>query len=922
MANLIRFILMIFIMGGSLLAGTTGKLAGRVVDQNTGEPLIGVNVFIEGTHLGAATDADGEYYILNITPGTYTVKASYVSYSTFTVENLLVRADLTTQYIFRMQSETLEAPTITVTAERELIQKDLTSTRRVTTSEEIINTPGMSSTSDIFKLRAGIVEDVFPQRVNLGEGSEMQLRDESLKNIHVRGGRGGEILFMVDGMPVNSPLYGGRDVLNLNVQEVEQVELLTGAFSAEYGQAQSGVVNITTKGGSDITTGGAEYRTDHLDLVGDSYNTDLLSFYVGGPIPITQKNIPIIGLKIPGEMYYFVSTNVNLSDTRLNNKRQREMLYDNLGITERQDNTQSLNLKMTWNMTPAFSITGSYNGAFLRWTDFDYLWINIPDNRIRRQRDTENFALRTTHILSSSTFYNLSFSYLTVDNDESLDPGKTIPDYWHFVRNDSTNQIEDAYSDLTPPRIDPATGFYSQGYQVNYINHSTKTFNAKLDFRSQLNKVNYLKVGFLAQYNDINFIDISDGGYFLSRYGEWKYRGKPYADPPTGPYPEYGRARWVFDAFPWEGGFYIEDKYERESLIFNAGVRMDWFYKGQTVMDKEYKQRWENATGLKADWKSLIYKFSPRFGISFPVFENTVLFFSYGHFNQLPEKHMYYRDPYTGSFTGNPGLDYEQTILFEFGFTHKLAEDLAIDIKTFQRDISKQVGQQQLLAAAGLPVNVYDNRGYARSRGIEIELDKRYSYFTSGHIAYTLQYATGYSSSSFSEYVESKSDIPNPIRERRLDWDKRHQLVANLTLQSPQGTHMNLFGLKLHDNWALTFLIRFASGQPYTPGTIDPIESLLAYNSKNLPWTLGVDIKLQQTFNLGGMQFDLFADIFNIINRTNSQAINIWTGKPFKYSDVIENTNQYFSWRQNILYQNPAGVADPLHMNMGIRVRF
>jgi hypothetical protein len=304
------------------------------------------------------------------------------------------------------------------------------------------------------------------------------------------------------------------------------------------------------------------------------------------------------------------------------------------------------------------------------------------------------------------------------------------------------------------------------------------------------------------------------------------------------------------------------------------------------------------------------------------VFENTVLFFSYGHFNQLPEKHMYYRDPYTGSFTGNPGLNFEQTILYEFGFTHKLTENMAVDIKTFQRDISEQVGQQQLLAAAGLPVNVYDNRGYARSRGIEIELDKRYSNFTSGHIAYTLQWATGYSSSSFSEYIESKSDIPNPIRERRLDWDKRHQLVANLTLQSPQGTHLNLFGWKLHDNWAATLLIRFASGQPYTPGTVDPIESLLAYNSKNLPWTLGLDLKLQQTFNFAGLQFDLFADIFNLINRTNSQSINVWTGKPYQYGDVIENTNQYYSWRQNILYQNPAGVADPLHMNLGVRVRF
>jgi len=893
-----------------LLADTAGKLAGSIVDKETGEVLPGANVLIDGTNLGGASDEEGEFYILNIPPGHYTITIVYVGYHNFVIQNVLIRSDLTTALKVEMDSETIETPTITVVAKRELIQKDLTSTRRVTTREEMITTPGIESTSDIFKMRTGIVPEYFPVRLDVGNGTQIQLRDESLKNLHVRGGRGGELLFLVDGMPVTHPLYGGRDVLNLNIQEVEQVELLTGAFSAEYGEAQSGVVNITTRRGSSRISGGVEYKIDHLNVFGDSYNTDIGSFYIGGPLP---------GLR---NIYYWLSGNANLSNSRLNNKRTRETLRNSLGLTERQSNDRSLNAKLTWEVTPTFSMTGNYNGSYIDWTNFNYNWVYIPDNTARFGRTTHLLGFRVNHVLSPSTFYNLGFSYMQVDYNAGLDEDKDIPDYWHFDVNDSTGQIDSVYSEISPPRVDPSTGFYASGSEIIYQKTATETYTFKFDFRSQLNKINFLKTGFQLIYNNIDYLDIADGALFLSKYGEHKFLGAEYFDPPPGPYPEYGRTRWVYEAFPLVGGFYIEDKFERESLIFNAGVRLDFFNKGSSVQDEDWKQKWEDATGLISDWDQWVYTISPRFGISFPVFESTVLFFSYGHFNQLPELQFYYRDPYSGGLTGNPHLNYIQTILYEFGFTHRLASDLALDIKTFQRDISNQVDTQLLLANLGLPVALFDNKGYSRARGIEIELDKVYSNFTSGHIAYTVQWATGFSSSSFQEYILSQSDIPNPIRERRLDWDERHQIIANLTLQSPKGQHMNLFGLRLPDMWAATFLIRFGSGIPFTPGTRDPIEAQLLYNSLDLPWTLGIDIKFQKTFEWNRLFLDVFFDIFNAVNRVNSRAINSWTGKPYEYGNVWQDSNQYNTWRTNTGYQNPAAIADPLHLQVGMRFRF
>src|SRR5690606_25294411 len=212
----------------------------------------------------------------------------------------------------------------------------------------------------------------------------------------------------------------------------------------------------------------------------------------------------------------------------------------------------------------------------------------------------------------------------------------------------------------------------------------------------------------------------------------------------------------------------IQDKYEQRGLIINAGVRLDAFTPGPSVMEESFKQQWRAATGLESDWKLVRCKLSPRFGISFPISVNTVLFFSYGHFNQLPEIRYYYQQPYTGSFTGNPHLDYEQTILYEFGFTHQFSDNWALDIKSYNKDISGRIASLELQAADGTPVTIWDNRGYARARGLEFKLNKRYSNHTSGEVTYTMQWASGYSSSAFDDYIRSQNDFPNPIRERRV----------------------------------------------------------------------------------------------------------------------------------------------------------
>lgn len=943
MINLKKLLIILFLLGwiGWCFAGNTGKIAGKVTDKQTGLPLAGANVVIKGTTLGAAADVEGNYYIIQVPPGTYQVVATVIGYHPMTIENVKVSVDLTTRLNFPLESRAIEFPTLTVVAEEPLVQLDITSTRKKTAREEMKTLPGIEQTGDVFNLYGGAVVDAAPQSILLGDGTQLQVRDESLKEVHIRGGRGGEILYMVDGVPVNHPIYGGRDVLDLNVVDVESVELLTGAFNAEYGQAQSGVINITTRTGSEQFTGGIEYKNDNHGLGGESFDTHYASFYLGGPEPISRYGLQQLGLKLPGKMNFFISSNANLTNTAYNNHRDREKISVlGLNIREKQTNFGNFNSKLSWDITDQFNLTLSYHGSWRRWSDFDWSWYYYPNNTALYTRDNHNVNLKLTHTLSNSTFYNLNFGYLSVSYNGSLD-GKRPPDFWLFVK-DSVGYDYWSYSqkfNVPPDETDGLkaaspnvlTKFLDRNsFQDIWRDDDTKTLTLKGDITSQVHPEHLIKSGLEISFNDLSYVDIQDGGEKLSRYGNWLYYHSrvSWTDtiPPPGPYKPFGQNRWTFDVKPISGGLYVQDKFEKESLIINAGVRLDWFYPGTEVNQKEWKNTWEDVTGQEADWSQFKYKLSPRFGISFPISIETVVFFSYGHFNQLPELQYYYRDPWTGTFVGNPHLDYEQTILYEFGFTHRLFNDWAIDIKSYTKDISQQVQTTQITREyreKKRSVFLNDNKGYARARGLEFELTKRYSNFTSGKLTYTVQWANGYSSSAFDDYIRSWTQFPNPIRERRLNWDIRHQVIFQATLDVPPKKPLKIFGIKLPDNWNITVLSKYSSGKAYTPGTLDMTEAQKKENLNTGPAILTTDLKINKSFDLKVIKLSIFADIFNLFNQKNVQieyGFNPWTGKPYKYGDLVAPTRQYYDWYTMNYYMDPRQFAPMRTVKIGMRI--
>lgn len=922
-SKIIRLMKVILLWGycfSILIAGNTGKISGTVTDKRTGKPLMGANIMIQETIYGASTDEKGNYFVLQIPQGRYNVMCSYIGYQTVIVEHVDVSVDLTTRVNIELESTALEAEAITVFAKKYMVQKDVTSTRREILKDELTNSPGLENATDIFRLQGGIYIGGPTERLEMAEGTQLTVRDESLKNIHIRGGRGGEILYLVDGMPVNHPIYGGRSVIDLNVVDIQGVELLTGAFNAEYGEAQSGVVNVTTRSGSDKFTGGIEYKTDEPDFWMPSYEKQYTALFFGGPEIITQRLLPKLGIKIPGKIFFFVSGSVKMTDTQYDNRKTRsELSILGLTIKERQNNSANFNAKLNYDISDNLRFHLNYHGSWNRWSNYNWLWNYYPDHIASFGRDNNNLTFRLNHTLNSSTYYTINAGYLSIKYQGSQD-GKRPPDFWEF---DENGKIK---STIRPPTADALTGFYdNESYENLWQDDYTQTYTVKGDIISQIHSDHLIKAGLQIQYNEISYVNIQDGGVKLSNYGKYIYEDGEEVEPPFGPFKEFGQYRWVFDAYPIIGGVFIQDKFEKESIIINAGLRLDWFYPGSTVMAQTWKDAWERATNMKADWPNHRYILSPRFGISYPISTVTVLFFSYGHFNQLPELQFFYRDPYSGIFTGNPHLTYEETILYEFGFSNQFSQNWAIDIKSYAKDISKQVGITAISKGGGTTVYLNDNKGYARVRGLEFELKKQSSGISSGTVTYTLQWADGYSSSAFDDYKRSITNIPIPIRERRLDWDIRHQVILRASIFAPENHHISLLGFKLPDKWQISILSSFASGNPYTPGTYSVVERQTLRNASTGPFVSSTDVKLDKSFTIGGIKYSLFMNIFNVFNQKNVQigfGFNRWTGKPYKYGDSITNTAEYWKWYDMYRLMTPQQFSPGRYIDFGLRADF
>ena len=259
----------IVLLTANVWAGITGTLAGRVIDKETNLPLPGVNILIKGTHLGAATNADGKYLVNNIPAGKFVIEARMIGYSTVTQENVAVLMDLRTVVDFELSSSVLQMGEVRVSAEKPMIQRDVTATTHFVSRNEIEALP-VQSVKDIVDIQPGVAAG------------------------HIRGGRNSEVLYLVDGLPISEAIEG-KVGTELPMSSVIDMTVQTGGFAAEYGNAMSGVVNIITRDGNETHEGTFETSGFYFQPGSNPFDkkeTDIdfiTDFSFGGPLIKADK---------------------------------------------------------------------------------------------------------------------------------------------------------------------------------------------------------------------------------------------------------------------------------------------------------------------------------------------------------------------------------------------------------------------------------------------------------------------------------------------------------------------------------------------------------------------------------------------------------------------------------------------------------
>ena len=836
-------------------AGTTGKLTGVVTDAATGEPLPFVNITIEGTVLGAASDLDGNFVILNIPPGRYSVKAQYIGYQPQIISNILISIDKTTREDFVLSESSVELEAVVVEARADVIKKDVTSSEASVSAEDIASLP-VTEITDVIQLQSG---------VTTGPNGDF----------HIRGGRTTEIAYTLNGVSVTDAYDNSRGI-EIDNSSIQELQVISGTFNAEYGNAMSGIINAVTKQGGlnydgMIKVYSGDYFSNRDDLFANIDDNNAFDIYniqanISGPIPFTDNKITFF---LSGRRFYndgwlygirnFTPTN------QVGDGEAVPMNWSRLFIGQ---------ANLTYTLSPSFKFNAELLFSDEDFEEYDeendHTFKFNPDGHKDKFFNNLTAAFSITHTLSSSSFYTLKGSYFKREFDE-------------FVFEDPTDLRH-----LHPDSLDRVSNFQfrTRGTELSRFFRETETLQAKLDFTSQVTNEHMIKLGAEVKFHDLHV----DGFTLQPKVGTDGSPIEPFE--PFVPLPNQ-QNRDVYDADPIEISAYIQDKIEFNDMIINLGFRLDYFdSRGNVLVDQTDPNiflplRSELEELSIEEREQFFYKdaepkwqIGPRFGIAYPMSETGVVHFSYGHFLQIPTfQFLFNRATYKVPLSGNPGdvfgnpdLEPQTTIQYEIGVRQELLNNIVIDVTAFYKDIRDWITSGAFIETRnGIPYSTYINKDFANIKGIALNLSKAFSDSYRFDVNYTFQVAEGTNSRPEEEFEAQRSDREPSLFLIPLDWDQRHILNASFYVGG--------------ETWGSSILARYGTGLPYTPSitqfTADRgISSGLQRNSRRKPLQFTLDLRLHKSFNIFGYGFTAFLQVFNLLDNDATQSVFDDTGEP------------------------------------------
>lgn len=936
-------------LGASGPAAAQGAISGTVVDPATEFPVIGASVLVIGTTRGAATDVDGRFTIDDLRPGDYTVRVSFVGYQTKEFTGIGVVDGETTTLEIDLEEAVLGSENeIVVVGDAPLIDVERAESAYQISRDQIEARP-VRDVQDVISNQAGVTQDPT--------------------GLYIRGGRATETGYYVDGVSAKDPLAGTGFGLDLGANALGEVEVNTTGADASQGDATSGVVNIRTREGTDSFEAAAAFQRDNLgfnDTWSSTFNEDNVELSLAGPIVPEKLRFFASGqgsfsdgferfLTTPDSTFYSVPDQVQSSLVGDAWAPRRGNRWNGLG-------------KLVFLPRPGMKLVGSYqrslqvnqNTRMLQVTGndavvapgFQYAFALQPDRANTYTSDANLSYLQWTHAIGQQSIYEVQvsrlFTRLRADAngrdwrpenvDSELDP-ESIPGFPGTIFGNPAGVPADSALNVLP-----GPGFFNNGgVATDWHDHFAEQVTARAEFtRFTASEAYEFTVGAEGTLNDYQWIDIAR-----------PWVGAPI-QLPDGTFTQsnrLGQSSDIWRVKPRRGAFFTSHKVRYNGLIASIGARFETWAPGQYVDDlvadsaftipaqirDAYLDETTSVAGLR--WKGRLL---PKLNVSFPIRENQVLFFSYGHSMRLPHPTFvytnldpFYQDRSFFSDLGNPNLDPEIDIAYELGVRNQITANDALNVTAFWRDKFDfiTVASVTVQDPTGRETNraLRVNGDFARVRGIELAYTKRVGAWFLGQFSGSYSRATGLSSTNNEALQDLIADgNADNTFETPLAWDRPLDLKASVTLtHDDTGPWLGIPGL---NRVKLFVQSTFRSGQRYTPvefvgNEVNPFtgerdwrpvyetvdDPALRFSETGRPWWW-FDLRAERRFGLGGSDLVFTLEVENLFDQNNSVIVNPVTGRAYPQVEVPEgmDAQTYFeTLRGDADYDVPSFLRDP-----------
>ncbi len=934
-----RFLhIIILVLIANLTYAQTGVLKGKVIDRKTKETVIGATVSIVGTYYAVPTDVNGNYTITNIKPGEYSVKIVYLGYKEQLNNGIKITNGNTTTLNVQLSEVTAEIGMVEVLGQKTIVDLESGKSSTKVTAE------------DIKDMSVKDVQSIVANQAGVSQNPD---------GLQIRGGRVYETQYLVDGINAQDPLAGTGFGVEIAANAINDIEVITGGVGAEFGEGTSGVVLTRIREGGDRVRVNGSYFRDNLGFNERSqWNTDMFSLSLGSPVPFTKKKLTFFG-----------SVNMELTDEFFKTPARQlhsSLVPQNDSIwAPRQDNKWSNTLKFTYNIKPGKKISISNQNSLNINQNTRSLQI-IGNNAIVTPGYQYLFSLNMDNASTYTHKSNLTIiQYLNLFNSK-LSMDVSVARLFTNLRADANgrpfrpstiDQIFDPQSIVTDPVtvynpgdsvifVNPGPGLYNNGgVSTLWHDHYAIENTFKVKFNYTPNKANFISFGIEHKEQEYQWVDVTR-----------PWIGAPIIidDTTTTASSSIGQTNDIWKVKPATGGIYVQDEIRYKGIIMNLGMRLNYWAPGKfadqavedpnaPVIDPIRESYRNNSTEILG--RRYKFRLLPKLRISFPVSENNVLYFNYGHLSRLPHPRFVYAglDPVyqNRSFLsnlGNPDINPEVTVSYEVGIKTQVTSNFAITATAFYNDKFDYIVSRRIVVkdqtGRFVEKNFSINQDYARIRGFEITLNRRIKKYLSVSFSGAYQIATGKSNSAQESQLQIlQNGAVSPTVEQYLAWDR--PLDFKLMIIFKPDTSFRI-GRVNFNNFRVFFNSTYKSGLRYTPNvqngvtpTGRPIyepDELNPFSEIGSAWW-NTDIRITRDVPIKrGQMLSFSFEVKNLFNNKNAAIINPVTGRAYEAGDPLPNgfrDPNYPDPQDNGAPPfNPARFLAPRQMMFGVMWQF